>query len=85
LLAELRAQLDAAGTRDGQHHELSIAAPVGPSIIERLELAKTHAHLDDISWTDLSRERPLNALASGATRLAGASPAILRSSARGAG
>lgn len=50
LLAELRAQLDAAQAQDGKTYELSIAAPAGPSTIANLELAEIHKHL---SWINV--------------------------------
>lgn len=50
LLAELRAQLDAAESEDNKTYDLSIAAPAGPSIIAHLELDQIHPHL---SWINV--------------------------------
>lgn len=49
LLAELRKQLDEAGTTDKKQYLLTIAAPAGPRIIGNLEIDKLHKHLDWIN------------------------------------
>lgn len=49
LLAELRKQLDEAGTADKKQYLLTIAAPAGPRIIGNLEIDKLHKYLDWIN------------------------------------
>jgi len=48
LLAEIRRQLDAEGTRDHKHYELMIAASARPSEIANLQIAKITPLLDFI-------------------------------------
>lgn len=50
LLAELRGQLDALGSSDGRHYQLSIAAPIGPSEYKNFELNAIGHSLD---WFNL--------------------------------
>lgn len=50
LLAELRRQLDAAGTTDATYYFLTVAAPAGPAHYAPLELGKIHLHVD---WLNL--------------------------------
>jgi chitinase len=49
LLAELRRQLDAQGTIDGKHYELSIAASAGPRGFANVEIERVHPLLDFIN------------------------------------
>ncbi len=49
LSAELRKQLDVAGTLDKRHYLLTIAAPAGPSHIGNLDVGKIYPHLDWIN------------------------------------
>ncbi|MBI4508277.1 MAG: glycoside hydrolase family 18 protein, partial [Deltaproteobacteria bacterium] len=49
LLEELRRQLDTQGGSDSRSYYLSIAAPAGPAIYAKLELAKIAATLDWIN------------------------------------
>jgi chitinase len=50
LLAELRKQLDERGKADNAHYLLTIAAPAGPKMYERIELAKIGGLVD---WVNL--------------------------------
>ncbi len=50
LLAELRAQLDEAGARDGKQYLLTILAPAIESLWENMELDQIHPYLD---WINL--------------------------------
>jgi len=49
LLAEFRRQLDAEGTRDGRHYELTIAASARPQEIANVEVARIEPLLDFIN------------------------------------
>ncbi len=49
LLAELRRQLDAQGTKDNKHYELAIAASANPGAIRNLEIERVAALLDFIN------------------------------------
>ncbi|MGA1045951.1 MAG: glycoside hydrolase family 18 protein, partial [Phycisphaerales bacterium] len=49
LVAEIRAQLDAAGAEDGTHYLLTIASAAGFDKIENFDLAGMHPHLDFIN------------------------------------
>jgi chitinase len=48
LLAELRAQLDRRGQRDGRRYLLSAALPADPGLYARIELGRIHGALDAI-------------------------------------
>jgi chitinase len=71
LLAELRAQLDAAGDRDGRAYHLSMLAPPIPQLYQNIELERVHIYLDWINlmtfgfhgeWSELaSHHAPLYA------------------------
>lgn len=50
LLAETRAQLDAAGEADGRHYLLTIAVPAGNATYDNYEMDKIHLYLD---WINL--------------------------------
>ncbi|NDJ78260.1 MAG: glycoside hydrolase family 18 protein [Chloroflexi bacterium] len=71
LLAELRAQLDTAGERDGRTYYLSMLAPAFPQLYQNIELNNAHIYLDWINlmtfgfhgeWSELaSHHAPLYA------------------------
>ncbi len=50
LLAELRAELDAAGAADGRHYLLTVAAPATADLYANFELERLHAEVD---WVHL--------------------------------